>query len=918
MTSDPCPAPDVLAAFAGGELKGQPLDSVKAHLSQCNPCLETVGHLAARASHSGHAGLSHPTFVEAGQLIGAYRLISRVGEGGMGEVWQAQQLAPVKRIVAVKLLKAGMDTRQIIARFGVERQMLALMQHPGIAQMFDAGVTDAGRSYFVMEYVEGVRITTWCDDHKLGLRARLALFQHVCEAVQHAHQKGVIHRDLKPSNVLVTTQGGRPKVIDFGLAKAITPDLKDAMLTEFGTMLGTPAYASPEQMSFGEIDIDTRSDVYSLGALLYELLVGVIPFDTYSARAETVIERQLAMRERAPARPSVRVSRMGERLASIARLRGLESHSLRRQLRGELDWIVMKALERERERRYNSPLELSLDITRYLNHEPLTAGPPTTAYRIRKFVRRHRVGTAFAATLALVMIAFVAVTIVQAQRIAQQRDRATAEAANAELRRSQAEGLIGFMLGDLRERLEPVGKLDVLDAVGNQAMRYFAVLGSRGSEAEILARARALRQIGEVRFGQGRLEPALESFHESQRVLERLHDEHPANNDYLFELAQSEFWIGYVAWERKDFAQAERRMTRYMECSRILQQREPDNAAYELELVAAHSNLGGVARERGNPHEALRRYETSIALGRKIIAADPANTDAVAGVAEDQSWVGRTLLQLGRLQQSEDAYRAAVGLYRNLHETGEDRTYSQDYASLMLLLADVHLRQNEMESAQRVMDVSEPVLRSLTRHDPANARWQSLVNYAAMLRAAMSPPNAAESHLAAAFEGMQTLAQSDPTNAGYWHRLAQITHARAEIALRQGKPQRAFELAGRELEYLVKAVPETVSDRTTSIRLAMAHELRGAAAHAGRRVVEAQALWLEAQRHLENVSGEDLEALAVRRQLALHSGDNTVAASLDARLAAAGFRDPRFHRLLNSVGAVQAPADVARLVTAEP
>ena len=428
-----CPAPDVLAAFASGELPAESKAPIELHVSQCDVCLETIGYLTSRASLSESDAPLHAAFASVDQVIGPYRLLRSIGEGGMGEVWEAQQVAPVRRTVALKLLKPGMDTRQIVARFDAERQVLALMQHPSIAQVFDAGITATGRSYFVMEYVDGVRITSYCDHARLNVRDRLELFKLVCEAVQHAHQKGVIHRDLKPSNVLVTTHGGKalPKVIDFGLAKATTNDAQHTMLTELGTLLGTPAYASPEQLSLGVIDIDTRSDVYSLGALLYELLVGVIPFEVDGAQPLAMMELRRAIREREPARPSTRLSRLGERLTVVARARGLEPQALRKQLRGDLDWIVMKALEKERDRRYASPHELALDIDRFLNHEPLQAGPPTTAYRVRKFVRRHRLGTAFAATLGILVIGFVVVTIVQSRRIATERDRATAEAAKA-------------------------------------------------------------------------------------------------------------------------------------------------------------------------------------------------------------------------------------------------------------------------------------------------------------------------------------------------------------------------------------------------------------------------------------------------------------------------------------------------------
>jgi len=519
---------------------------VQAHVSACEPCLATVGHLAASRSSASEALAppeSRAVLLAPGEEIGVYRLVRRLGEGGMGEVWEAEQHTPLRRTVALKLLKPGMDTRQILTRFAAERQMLALMQHPGIAQVFDAGVTSAGRPYFVMEYVNGTRITAYCDQHTLALRERLLLFQQVCEAVQHAHQKGVIHRDLKPSNVLVTSHAGKPlpKVIDFGLAKATAREAADASLTELGTLLGTPAYASPEQMDLGAVDVDTRSDVYSLGVLLYELLVGVIPFDADGARPAAMIELRQAIREREPLRPSARLSRLGERSAPIAQSRGVEPLVLRRQLRGELDWIVMKALEKERERRYASPHELALDIERYLRHEPLQAGPVSAAYRARKFVRRHRVGTAFAATLALLIVAFVIVTLVQAQRIARERDRAAAEAAKATSINAFLQETLGS--ADPWQTGKDVSIRDVLaDAAGKADTEF--------KEQPLIAAAvkntigRTYVNLGQIESGEQLIRAALEA----RRA--RLGGEHPDVAASLYDLAE-------VLQQRSAYAEAE-------------------------------------------------------------------------------------------------------------------------------------------------------------------------------------------------------------------------------------------------------------------------------------------------------------------------------------------------------------------------
>ena len=313
----------------------------------------------------------------AGAHLGRYKLLEIIGEGGFGTVWMAEQTEPVRRRVALKIIKLGMDTRQVVARFEAERQALALMDHPNIARVFDAGATEVGRPFFVMELVRGVAITEFCDARQLNTRERLELFIPICQAVQHAHQKGVIHRDLKPSNILVTEQDGRPvpKVIDFGVAKAIEEPLTDKTLfTRFHQFLGTPAYMSPEQAGLGGLDVDTRSDIYSLGVLLYELLTGRTPFDPQLARAgyERILQ---TIREQEPPRPSTRLSSLKrEDLVAIAGRRREEPEHLHKLVRGDLDWIVLKALEKDRTRRYESANGLAADLRRYLDDEPQRSG----------------------------------------------------------------------------------------------------------------------------------------------------------------------------------------------------------------------------------------------------------------------------------------------------------------------------------------------------------------------------------------------------------------------------------------------------------------------------------------------------------------------------------------------------------------
>jgi serine/threonine protein kinase len=360
-------------------------------------------------------------------VIGPYRLINMLGLGGMGEVWRAEQTEPIHRTVALKLIKAGMDTRAVVARFDSERQALALMEHPNIAKVFEAGATPEGRPYFVMEYVHGFPITDYCDRHRLTIKERLSLFMQVCEGVQHAHQKAIIHRDLKPSNVLVEEVDDKPvpKIIDFGLAKAIGQQLTEMTLfTEAGAMLGTPDYMSPEQADRNETNIDTRTDVYSLGVILYELLVGELPIGSRELRAAGIEAMLQKICEQEPPRPSTKLKSLGLSAKDSAERRKEAPESLERHLRGDLDWITIKALEKDRSRRYGSASDLAGDLQRYLLDQPVSAGPPSASYRAHKFIRRHRFGVGVAAASVVLLIGFATTMTVQARRIAKERDRA--------------------------------------------------------------------------------------------------------------------------------------------------------------------------------------------------------------------------------------------------------------------------------------------------------------------------------------------------------------------------------------------------------------------------------------------------------------------------------------------------------------
>jgi len=538
----------------------------------------------------------------AGTVIGRYRLLQKIGEGGMGEVWLAEQKEPVRRRVALKLVKAGMNTREVIARFESERQALALMDHPAIAKVFDAGSTPQGAPYFVMEYVAGVPITTYCDNHTLNTRERLELFVHVCEGVQHAHQKAIIHRDLKPSNILVTEVDGRaaPKIIDFGVAKALTQKLTaDTMFTRVGALVGTPEYMSPEQaLSSGE-DIDTRTDVYTLGIILYELLAGVPPLDLRKIAFDEFLRR---LREDEPPKPSTKIRTQDQATsAELAGRRDTEPRALAKQIRGDLDSIALKALEKDRSRRYGSPSDFAADIGRYLKNEAVLAVPPSIAYRASKFARRYRGALVTACAFALVLIVAAIVSIRQSIRA--NREAAVAQAVNDFLQNDLlAQASAANQSGS---SAKPDPHLEVRTALDRAAARMTGKF-DRQPEVEASIRntiGRTYMNLGLYAEARKQLELAL-NLHRRE-----LGAENPKTLKTIGQLA------GAASLQGK-YPEAEALFSQALEVQRRVLGPEHPDTLYSM------SNLANVRHRRGKDAQAEAEFRQVVEIQRRVLGPE--------------------------------------------------------------------------------------------------------------------------------------------------------------------------------------------------------------------------------------------------------------------------------------------------------
>jgi serine/threonine protein kinase len=683
--------------------------------------------------------MESPISEAAGSIIGPYKLLQQIGAGGMGIVFMAEQSEPVRRRVALKIIKPGMNTREVIARFEAERQALALMDHPNIAKVLDVGTTDSGHPFFVMELVKGRPITEFCDEHHLTPRQRLELFIPVCQAIQHAHQKGLIHRDIKPSNILIAPYDGQPvvKVIDFGLAKATGQQLTSKTLfTQFGTLMGTLEYMSPEQAELNNRDIDTRSDIYSLGVLLYKLLTGSTPLDRERLKTVAFDELLRIVREDEPPKPSTRLSESHDTLPSISAQRQTEPAKLTKLVRGELDWIVMKALDKQRNRRYETANSLALDLQRYLEDEPVQACPPSVGYRFRKFARRNRGGIISAAALTVTLLAGAGVSLWQAIDATNARKLADSQRQLAESNLRKARDAVDQML--IRVADEKLARIPGVEPLRKQLLEdalkfYEQFLEQRGDEADLRFEvAQAWCRVGTIQDRLGQSANALIALENAARIVMELGRQRPNERQYFVLLAESSVKIGATNYMSGNYKDAEVALNQGLAACLHLQELFPQEPRHRFVGAQTQFWLATVFHATGRRAEAIVLLRSLIDFYRENIAASP-------NKRRDSMWWAYSLRHLSLLFSDKDDFEEADKLLAEAESVAEGllgepandapmwRFEEPELVFAVILLSRAEL----LEGRHRVDDQERIVRRGIEVLDPYFAACPNVATVAA-------------------------------------------------------------------------------------------------------------------------------------------------------------------------------------------
>ena len=829
----------------------------------------------------------------AGQTVGAYTVERELGQGGMGSVWLARRTdGRFEGFVAIKFLNAGLTARGGPERFAREGSILARLAHPNIARLLDAGVAGGGsQPYLVLEYIDGLPIDRHCEDHALDLAARVRLFLDVLAAVAHAHNRLILHRDLKPSNILVTA-AGEVKLLDFGIAKLLDDAIAPAAAGELTQAAGrafTLQYAAPEQLQGG--DVTTATDVYALGVLLYVLLGGAHPTTASSTTAP--LDQMRAVIETEPRRLSEAVLRSNSPVGSAAaKLRRA------RALRGDLDNIVVRALKKSPTERYANAALLADDLRRYLNNEPVTARPDALGYRVAKFVRRHRLSVAAGAIVATALTVGIGVALWEANEAKRQR--------------VQAEGLIEFMLGDLRKKLQPVGRLDVLDAVGTKALDYYAAQDTGRLDADSLGRrARALHLIGEIAERRGSLDEALRVFQRAADSTGELMARYPRDGQRVFDHAQSVYWVGYIARQRGRLSEAEASFRKYLELAQQLTQLDPSNVDWRIETAYAGQNLGVVYLESSRSAQALTAFINTRDAWVDIVSARPGLD---MDLARTWGWISKAREALGDFDGAIDAQQTKMDVLRKIPGTGKNRDVDHLLANANYELGRLQLTLGRYSPALRSEQEAVTRFEGLVAADVANTEWLAQLAFArvrlAEIEIALGEHSAAHDNVERASVDMERLQSTDATRNKWNIALAGSLLLNRLALAERGRPLR------RDLDAFLSVVKSAESGGkpldaeqiciTSAVELALGDLLAR-----DEQAADARSHWqTAADRAQAQAASGDLTAMTLLAQTRLRLGAAADARALAQRLEASPYRHPAYadlrQRLATAAGAVPA------------